>query len=196
MGAFSFMLRSKTLVMPQLGVQLLRIALFTALIAISARVRIELPGLPPITGQTFMIYLTAMLIGPKEGLLSVLVYLGLIAVGAPLDARGLGAAALVGPTAGYLLGFIPGVFVAGLMWRAARLPLLFNFLCGLAAAVVILSIGAAGTALASSALYGATWGTIISTFIVIEAGKALLAASLAVAGGVAAQRLLKNGITG
>jgi len=58
-------------------------------------------------------------LGARGGALAQLVYLGLLAAGLPVDAKGLGPAALFGPTAGYLLGFVPAAFVTG--WLAERL---------------------------------------------------------------------------
>ena len=45
-----------------------------------------------------------------------LAYLAAVAAGLPLDANALGPAALAGPTAGYLVGFVPAAFLAG--WLA------------------------------------------------------------------------------
>ncbi|WP_203334439.1 biotin transporter BioY [Planococcus beigongshangi] len=88
-------------------------ALFAAIIGILAQVTIPLP-LVPITGQTLAIGLAATILGAKYGTLSVLVYLGLGAVGIPVFAQmsgGLGS--LFGPTGGYLFGFIPTAFIIG-----------------------------------------------------------------------------------
>ncbi|ANU11060.1 hypothetical protein A1A1_14884 [Planococcus antarcticus DSM 14505] len=88
-------------------------ALFAAIIGILAQITIPLP-LVPITGQTLAIGLAATILGPKYGTISVLVYLGIGAVGIPVFSQmsgGLGS--LFGPTGGYLFGFIPTAFVIG-----------------------------------------------------------------------------------
>lgn len=88
-------------------------ALFAAIIGILAQLTIPLP-LVPITGQTLAIGLAATILGAKYGTISVLVYLGLGAVGIPVFAQmsgGLGS--LFGPTGGYLFGFIPTAFIIG-----------------------------------------------------------------------------------
>jgi biotin transport system substrate-specific component len=163
-------------------VRILRIALFTALLALAARVRIELqPNTPvPITGQTLIVYLAGMALGPVEGAASVIAYVAAIAGGLPLDTRGLGPAVFVGPTAGYLIGFIPAAFVAGLAWRASGWrKLILSVLCGLAGAAILLAIGTLGVAL----FVQTSWGTALILglfpFVLIEPGKVLLAASLA-----------------
>jgi biotin transport system substrate-specific component len=87
------------------------------LIALSAQLRFVLPFSPvPITGQTFAVLLVGALYGSKRGAATVLTYLGLGAMGLPVFAGGsLGIARLVGPTAGYLVGFLAAAFVVGLL---------------------------------------------------------------------------------
>jgi len=88
-------------------------SLFAAIIGILAQVTIPLP-LVPITGQTLAIGLAATILGARYGTISVIVYLGLGAVGVPVFAGmsgGLGS--LVGPTGGFLFGFIPAAFIIG-----------------------------------------------------------------------------------
>src|SRR4051812_14099048 len=88
-------------------IRVLRIVLFTVLITIAARVSIPVPGTPvPITMQVLSVLLAGMVLGPVEGGLSVVAYVGAIAAGVPLDAKGFGAASLISPTAGFLIGFI------------------------------------------------------------------------------------------
>lgn len=88
-------------------------ALFAAIIGVLAQVTIPLP-LVPITGQTLAIGLAATILGARYGTMSIVVYLGIGAVGIPVFAQmsgGLGS--LFGPTGGYLFGFIPTAFIIG-----------------------------------------------------------------------------------
>ena len=82
--------------------------------------RIEIPIQPvPITGQTLAVLLLGALLGTKRGSIAVVGYLGLGAGGLPVFAGGVsGAARLVGPTAGYLLGFVAAAVVVG--WLSER----------------------------------------------------------------------------
>src|SRR5512137_2355408 len=90
------------------------IGLFAALTALTARITIPLPFTPvPITLQVMVVLLAGLTLGAKDGALSQIVYVTSITLGLPLDANGLGAAAFASPTAGYLIGFIAGAFVAG-----------------------------------------------------------------------------------
>jgi len=87
------------------------------LIAGSAWVEIVLPFTPvPITGQTFAVLLVGALYGSKRGAATVLTYLAQGAAGLPVFAGGAaGAMHLLGPTGGYLIGFVIAVFVVGLL---------------------------------------------------------------------------------
>lgn len=85
------------------------------MIALSAQVAIPLPFSPvPITGQTCAVLLVGALLGSRRGMLSVLAYLAEGAMGLPVFAGGgSGPAWLVGPTGGYLLGFVAAAWVVG-----------------------------------------------------------------------------------
>ncbi len=86
------------------------------LIALSARIVIPLPFSPvPITGQTLMVLLIGMVLGSRRGALTVLAYLSEGIVGLPVFAGGVGPAVLLGPTGGYLVGFVLAAFVVGLL---------------------------------------------------------------------------------
>ena len=87
------------------------------LIALAAQLQLVLPFSPvPITGQTFAVLLLGALYGSKRGPVTVVTYLGLGVIGLPVFAGGgFGVARLVGPTAGYLVGFVAAAFVVGLL---------------------------------------------------------------------------------
>ena len=86
----------------------------SVLIALSAQIAIPVAGSPvPATGQTFGVLLVGMALGSRRGALAVIAYLLEGAMGAPVFALGTSAPALVGPTAGYLYGFVPAAFVVG-----------------------------------------------------------------------------------
>lgn len=89
-------------------------ALFgSALLATSAQV--SLPFWPvPATLQTLAVLLLGALGGAPVGVAAVALYLAEGALGLPVFAGGTGGpAVLAGPTAGYLLGFLPAAWIAG-----------------------------------------------------------------------------------
>lgn len=104
-----------------------RIAMFAAIIAMLGLIpRIDLPiaGGVPITAQTLGVMLCGVILGARQGAAAVLLFIAVVALGLPLLAGGRGGLAVfVGPTVGFLLGWIPGVIVTGLAFRAlGRLP--------------------------------------------------------------------------
>ena len=84
-------------------------------ILIAVLAQIEIPLWPvPITGQSFGVILLAMVLGRWRGLLCIIAYLLEGAAGLPVFAGGkMGLVILMGPTGGYLLGFITAAFITG-----------------------------------------------------------------------------------
>lgn len=81
----------------------------TALMAvlIAACAWISIPTEIPFTMQTFGVFLTLRLMKGKYGTLSVLIYILLGAIGAPVFAGfSSGIGILLGPTGGYIIGFL------------------------------------------------------------------------------------------
>lgn len=104
-----------------LGRDIARIAVFAALIVVLGTVVVPLPGGVPITGQTLGVMLAGAVLGPRRGPLAVLLVLALTAIGLPVLAGGRGGLGVfVGPSAGYLLGWVVGAFVIGLIVHGGR----------------------------------------------------------------------------
>lgn len=91
------------------------VALMTAITVVCSLVSVPL-GSIPVTLQTFAVCVSVGILGMKKGTLSVLLYLALGAVGLPVFSgfQG-GIGALLGPTGGYALGFVPFAITAGLV---------------------------------------------------------------------------------
>ena len=92
------------------------ILLGTLLLTISAKIKV--PFYPvPMTMQTFVVVLIGLTLGWKLGLVTIFAYLFEGAIGLPVFAgtpeKGIGISYMVGPTGGYLVGFILSVFIAG-----------------------------------------------------------------------------------
>lgn len=99
------------------AVKVILIALVTTM-AIWASAKIHIPFYPiPITMQTFVILFIGMAYGWRLGGLTVLFYLAEGALGLPVFSgtpeKGLGLFYMLGPTGGYLLGFLIAVMVVG-----------------------------------------------------------------------------------
>lgn len=88
---------------------------FAALLAVLSQVAVPLPSGVPITLQTFAVALAGYTLGAKRGTLSVAVYLLLGAIGLPVFAEmSAGVGVFVGPTGGFLFGFLLLACLCGL----------------------------------------------------------------------------------
>jgi biotin transport system substrate-specific component len=113
---------------------LAQIAVFAALIA-----ALGLPGAlylggtaVPITFQTLGVMLAGAILGARKGFLAVLLFIALVAAGLPLLSGGRGGLVVfVGPSVGYLLGWLVGAAVIG--WFTARLLPRYNVLLAIGA---------------------------------------------------------------
>src|SRR2546426_586334 len=96
------------------------IAIASLLTAAAAQVSIHIPGSPvPVTGQTFAVVAIGAALGSRAGAAAMLLYLAEGVAGLPVFAGGgSGPGQLLGPTGGYLAGFVPAAFLTG--WLAER----------------------------------------------------------------------------
>lgn len=99
-----------------------KIAAFAGLLCVAAMVgRIQVPGTEVgITLQTFVLMIAALTLTPVEAGSSALLYLAIGAAGAPVFSNGASTAALVGPSAGFLFGFVPAAIITALLKAPAQ----------------------------------------------------------------------------
>lgn len=169
-----------------LGRELARVAIFAALIVVLGMVTIPIPGGVPITAQTLGVMLAGAVLGPRLAPLSILLVLALAAIGLPVLAGGRGGLSVfVGPTAGYLLGWVAGVVVIGLIVRSGRLSwwriavgvvaggILVVYLCGIPVTALVLGLDLGPTAVASLVfLPGDLLKAAAATALVLALGRA------------------------
>lgn len=100
--------------------QILLILAGSALLALSAQFAFRVPISPvPVTGQTLVVLLIGMAYGSRLGAATVLAYLVEGGMGLPVFANGTGGwPIIIGPTGGYLVGFVAAAFALG--WLAER----------------------------------------------------------------------------
>lgn len=95
--------------------EIILIGLFAALTAVGALINLPL-GPVPFTLQLLFTFLAGALLGKKAGALSQLVYVLLGGIGLPVFANmSSGFGVVAGPTGGYIIGFIVGAFIIGLV---------------------------------------------------------------------------------
>jgi biotin transport system substrate-specific component len=155
------------------------IALGTALLTLSAKINLPLPYVP-MTLQTLVVLVIGAAYGWRLGAATVIVYLTEGAAGLPVFAGPVGGLApLIGPTAGYLVGFVAAAFVTG--WLSERgwdrsAPLLFVAM-GLGH-VIILAAGYAWLVIGMKLGFEKAWLVGIAPFIAASVIKNALGAAL------------------
>jgi biotin transport system substrate-specific component len=144
-------------------------AFFTALIIVGAFLRIPTP-IVPITFQVTFCMLAGLLLGSKLGALSVAVYIALGLVGIPVFTEGGGIGYVLKPTFGYILGFLVGAYVAGLIAEKFVKPKFWVYLAAsFAGILVVYIIGTIYVGLISAYVLGAPipfWKLIATCFLI------------------------------
>ena len=116
-------------------------ALFAALIAVGAFIAIPI-GPVPIVMQNFFVLLTGLLLGPRWGLAACGVYLLAGGLGLPVFAGGTGGLGrFFGPTGGYLLAYLPAVFLVGWNSQNKKNPMVWDTIAMILASIVIYGLG-------------------------------------------------------
>jgi biotin transport system substrate-specific component len=155
-----------------------RAALFVALITLGSYIVIPLPFSPvPIALQSGFVILAGLLLPLRWAVASVGGYLLLGAVGLPLFAGGTGGLGhVLGPTGGYLLGYLPAVAITAVLagdspWR--------NGLAGAVGSLVVYAVGVPwlGVVQGLSVLQAVSLGML--PFLIGDALKVVAAALLA-----------------
>ena len=96
-------------------------ALFVALIAVGAFIRIPVPVVP-FTLQFLFTMLAGLLLGPRLGAASVGIYIVLGLVGLPVFAEGGGFSYIFKPSFGYIIGFAVAAYVTGAIANRVARP--------------------------------------------------------------------------
>lgn len=173
------------------------ISTFAVLTAVGARLTVPLPVIP-FTLQTLFAMLAGLVLGPKKGAASQLLYMAMGLAGIPVFTSVCGPAALFSPSFGYIVGFSLCALIGGMLrdyfrkkrGEATRAALFASALAGVAATYTV------GVAYLYAALNvwggGATFFKVLSIgFLTTAPGdviKAVVAAEIA-------RRLAKYGIS-
>jgi biotin transport system substrate-specific component len=156
-----------------------------AVLGLIPKFDVQLTAGVPITAQTLGVMLAGLLLGSRNGLLAVMLFLFVVALGAPVLSGGRGGLGVFfGPTVGFLIGWIAGAASCGAIFGAlhSRWPqrVFLNALaaCLLGGIVVIYAFGIPGLAwIAKMELSKAAIATLV--FLPGDLIKSLLAAWLA-----------------
>lgn len=162
------------------GSALLGVFGFALALALASQIAIPMPGTPvPVTLQPLLVVLAGLMLGPKLGTASMLLYLAAGAVGLPVFSPfgAPGVARFVGPTGGFLLAFPAGAFIAGFVsrrypsfagrWIASMLGIAMLFVGGIAQLTILTGSFTRAVAIG------------ITPFAAFDVLKALVAAAIA-----------------
>ena len=116
-------------------------SLFVALIALGAFISIPI-GPVPIVLQNMFVLLAGLILGPLWGLACVAVYLVIGLAGLPVFAGGTsGLGKLFGPTGGYLLGYLPCVFITACVSKGLGKKPAFDILAMVLGSLIVYGAG-------------------------------------------------------
>ncbi len=173
---------ARSTLMKRKALDLILTSTFASLTAVGASIQVPLPFTPiPITLQTFFVYASGTLLGGHLGALSQSLYILVGMLGLPVFAgwrSGFGV--LIGPTGGYLLGFIPGSYVIGKLAETKTRPSIYWLLFSIAAGTsIIYLIGILQTAAVLGITLSEAMATGVFPFILGDSAKAVVAALVA-----------------
>lgn len=153
--------------------------LFASITAVLSQISIPLPfTIVPLTMQIFSVALTGLILGSKKGLISIIIYLLLGAIGVPVFAQmsgGLGI--LMGPTGGFLLGCPLMAFVVGYVSErsSSKLYILLSMVLGLS---VVYITGTIMFSVVTKSTIQESILACVAPFVVVDLIKLFLATSI------------------
>ncbi len=100
------------------------------LTGVLSKIKIEMWPVP-VTFQTVGVLYAGLLLGPKRGALSQIIYILMGLLGFPLFARGGGLMYILSPTFGYLLGFVLASYLAGYARKYIFIKFNYKFIRGI-----------------------------------------------------------------
>jgi biotin transport system substrate-specific component len=161
----------------------LRMLVFASLMAalMTAGAYISIPvGPVPIVLQNMFVFLAGLLLGSRWGLASVGVYLLAGACGLPVFAGGMGGIGrIVGPTGGYLIGYLPAVFIVGYISEKGKNRIAWDVVGMLAGTIVLYACGVTWLKTLTGMPWPKTLAVGMLPFLIGDALKIVAAATIA-----------------
>jgi biotin transport system substrate-specific component len=152
-------------------------AIFTALTAVLSQISVPLWPVP-INLALLSVFMSGGLLGASGGAVSQIIFLLLGLVGAPVfSGFNGGAGALLGPTGGYIIGYVLTAWLSGFFWerRKTRASLLVGMTAGL---VVCYALGTAWFMFITSSGFSRALSLCVFPFLIGDALKIAAATTL------------------
>ena len=166
-------------------------AVMAAVLCVLAPLSVPI-GPVPISLATFVIFITVYVLGMKRGTLAVLIYLLIGLAGVPVfSGYSAGPAKLLGPTGGYLIGYIPMALITGAVIDRFSQKLLPSIGGMVVATVVLYALGTAWLAVSAHMTFGAALAAGVIPFVGLDFLKIVAAA---LAGPVLKKAMVKAGV--
>lgn len=163
-------------------------ALMAALIGAGAYANLPI-GPVPVSMQTFFVTLAGFVLGPRRGALAVALYLLAGTAGLPVFAGGKsGLGHLIGPTGGFLIGFMAMAFLSGLARTDEGIAWARGFVFGILGMAVLFAFGLVWLKFSLSLDWSRAWAAGVAPFILW--GLAKTGAAVAVGRCLARARLM------
>ena len=154
-------------------------SLFAALTAVGAFLAIPI-GPVPIVLQNMFVYLAGLLLGSRWGLASIGVYLLAGACGLPVFAGGLGGIGrIIGPTGGYLVGYLPTVYLIGKLSARSNPRVIYDVLAMICGSVALYACGITWLKIVTGMTLAKTLAVGMLPFLIGDALKIVAAAAIA-----------------
>ena len=116
-------------------------AIFTVLIIVGAFIKIPIPVVP-FTLQFFFTNMAGILLGSRMGALSVTAYMILGLVGLPIFSEGGGIGYVLIPSFGYIIGFIFGTFITGIIVEKMKNKTIIGYvIAGFSGLMIVYAVG-------------------------------------------------------
>ncbi|KAA0562120.1 biotin transporter BioY [Bacillus sp. CH30_1T] len=168
-------------------------AIFAAITGIFAQIEIPLP-LVPISGQTLAVGITATILGSRYGAFAMICYAALGAVGVPVFAGFSGGAqVLVGPTGGYIFGFIVAAFFTGFILEKTKFTIPMAMVANTVGMIITLILGTIQLKFVADLSWNQAMAAGVYPFIVVGLIKAFLASWIGI---TVRQRLVQARLIG
>jgi biotin transport system substrate-specific component len=149
----------------------------TVLLAVSSKIQTPFT-LVPATMQTFVVLFLGMILGYKLAVATVVLYLIEGSIGLPVFAKGGGFAYLIGPTGGYLTGFILTAFFSGMIKVKSDPIIIFIYLLFSVSATYILGLLGLWNYMGLDKSFNQVFMVGAQPFLLIEVYKILILAVL------------------
>lgn len=141
------------------------IAVCTAIIIICSWITIPLPAMQ-FTLQVFGVAFAAYFLGIKRSWIAVLAFLLLGSVGVPVFSNfNAGFGALIGPTGGFLIGFIPFAIIISLFTHLGKGKIVYELIGGLLGHIVLYIAGVLQYVIISVNANGTDFFTVLGAFL-------------------------------